>query len=215
MSDSRNDSWLLGMYPKPIQKLIDCFATLPGIGPRAAGRFVFALLKQDPEFLKEFGNSITALPTSVSLCAQCFKSIEHNAGTKLCVLCQNSHRAKDSIMVLEKEADLAAIEKSGTFKGLYHILGGTISALDADSPKKLKIRELYTRIAGCKKNSPDTEVILATNPTPDGDMTANYVERILEPLTVKITRLGRGITAGSELEYTDENTIAHAFKNRK
>lgn len=203
------------MYPKPIQQLIDYFATLPGIGPRAAGRFVFALLKQDPEFLKGFGASIANLPASVALCSQCFKSIENTDEAKLCIYCGNKNRAQNLIMILEKEADLASIEKSGTFQGLYHILGGTVSVLDNESPKKLRMRELYARVASSKKTTPHIEIILATNPTPDGDMTANYIERILEPLAVTITRLGRGITAGSELEYADETTIAHALKNRK
>lgn len=203
------------MYPKPIQKLIEHFSTLPGIGPRAAGRFVFALLKSEPEFLKEFGNSIANLSGAISLCAQCFKSIERDAEKPLCEFCANTHRIPHQIMVLEKEADLASIEKSGTFRGLYHILGGTLSALDSESPKKLKIRELYNRAADIKKRAPELEMILATNPTPEGDMTANYIERVMEPLGIKITRLGRGITAGSELEYVDETTIIHAMKNRK
>ncbi len=202
------------MYPKPIQKLIEYFAHLPGIGPRAAGRFVFALLKEDPEFLKEFGAALSNLNAAVGTCAQCFKTIEAGNGT-LCVFCSNKNRNPALIMVLEKESDLLMVEKSGSYQGLYHILGGTISPLDSASSKKLTVKQLYDRVQAQKAKTPELEIILATNPTPEGDSTANYVERTLEPLQATITRLGRGITAGSELEYIDETTIMNALKNRK
>lgn len=204
------------MYPKPIQKLIEYFSKLPGVGPRAAGRYVFSLMKESPEFVKEFGIALANLPSSVSSCEECFRSIEKaNSNGALCAFCGNPSRVKNSIMVLEKESDLLAIEKTGTFQGLYHVLGGTLSPLEQDSAKKLRIKELYNRIAERKKTIPDMEIILATNPTPEGDMTANYIQRVLEPLQVSITRLGRGITAGSELEYLDDSTVMHALKNRK
>ena len=118
-------------------------------------------------------------------------------------------------MVVEKESDLLSVERSGNYKGLYHVLGGVVSLLDSESTKKLTMLELYTRVSSAKKSDSALEIILATNPTPEGDVTANYIERILEPLTVAITRLGRGITAGSELEYIDETTMLNALKNRK
>lgn len=206
------------MYPPPIQKLIDYFAKLPGIGPRAAGRFVFSLLKEDPSFLKEFGKAIANLPRAVGQCRQCFRSVgtSNTAPENLiCSLCSNKNRTPHTIMALEKESDLLMVEKSGSFQGLYHVLGGTVSPLDPESPKKLKIKELYERVAAQKKENKKLEVILATNPTPEGDMTANYIERVLEPLAVTVTRLGRGITAGSELEYLDESTIRNSLINRK
>ncbi len=204
------------VYPQSIQKLIEYFTRLPGIGPRAAGRFVFALLKEDPEFLKEFGIALSSLPSSVGQCAQCFTIVERDTKLeKLCAICANKNRNHSILMVVEKESDLLSVERSGNYKGLYHILGGVVSLLDSESTKKLTLRELYTRVSNAKKNDPALEVILATNPTPEGDVTANYIERILEPLTITITRLGRGITAGSELEYIDETTMQNALKNRK
>ena len=203
-------------YPESIQKLIEYFTKLPGVGPRAAGRFVFALLKQEPEFLQNFGKALSDLPSRVGTCRECFLSIEKSQHhtEDLCRFCNHTGREKSLIMVLEKESDLNAVEKSNLFKGRYHVLGGTLSPLDPQSTKKLKIRELYNRIQNLKSD-PKTEVILATNPTPEGDITANYIEKILEPLAVKVTRLGRGITSGSELEYVDETTIRNALNNRK
>lgn len=206
------------MYPKPIQKLIDCFSKLPGVGPRAAGRFVFTLLREDPNFVKDFGAALTALPQTIIACSRCFRSIEKAHGEiseKQCSLCADGKRNPASVMVVEKEADMLTVEKSGKYQGLYHVLGGILSPLDKDSAKKLRIRELYDRIFADKGEHQSLEIILATNPTPEGDMTANYIERVLEPLGVAITRLGRGITAGSELEYLDDTTVMHALKNRK
>ena len=230
------------MYPKSVQKLIEFFAKLPGVGPRAAGRYVFALLKEEPQFVKEFGITLANLPSTVGICSECCMSIEQEKenitgynvtpslgrnvnkapisllarrNKNLCAFCANKNRNRTVVMVVEKESDLATVEKTGMFQGLYHVLGGTLSPLDNDSAKKIKIRELYNRVAEQKKSLPDLEVILATNPTLEGDVTANYIERILEPLKVKLTRLGRGITAGSELEYLDDTTVMHALKNRK
>lgn len=204
------------MYPKPIQQLIEYFTRLPGIGPRAAGRFVFALLKEDPELVKDFGETLASLPQTVIACGECFRAVEKNPPTdKICDLCQNNQRNQAMLMVVEKDSDFLNIEKNRFYNGLYHVLGGTISALDTESTKKLKIKELYDRVRAKKSALPQLEIILATNPTPEGDNTANYLEKILEPLIVKITRLGRGITAGSELEYLDETTMRNALKNRK
>ncbi|MEK7636707.1 MAG: recombination mediator RecR [Patescibacteria group bacterium] len=204
------------MYPQSIQKLIEYFTRIPGIGPRAAGRFVFFLLKEDPEFLKEFGTTLASLSSSIGQCAKCFTAVERDEKTeKLCALCANKNRNHSMIMVVEKESDLLSVERSGSYKGLYHVLGGVVSLMDSESTKKLTLRELYARASNAKKNDPSLEIILATNPTPEGDVTANYIERILEPLAITLTRLGRGITAGSELEYIDETTMLNALKNRK
>lgn len=204
------------MYPKPILQLIEYFTRLPGVGPRAAGRFVFSLLKENPSFVKEFGEALSVLPSAVTTCENCFRTIEQKKSANgRCVFCSDKNRNSSIVMVIEKESDLAAAEKSGAYRGLYHVLGGTLSMLDNESPKKLKIKELYARLAEAKKTRPELEVILATNPTPEGDVTANYIERVLEPLSIQMTRLGRGITSGSELEYIDEITMQNALKNRK
>lgn len=118
-------------------------------------------------------------------------------------------------MVVEKEADLSNIEKTKKFNGLYHVLGGTIDPLDSSAPTRLRIKELFERAKGLKEKDSDVEVILATNATTDGDQTALYLERVLKPLEIKVSRLGRGLTTGTELEYSDEMTIINALTNRK
>ncbi len=208
------------MYPASLQKLIDLFIKLPGIGPRQASRFVFALVK-DPVLLKELAVSLDLAHQKIEFCSQCFRTVEQSdQGILFCAFCRDERRDAALIAVVEKESDLQAVEKSA-YRGVYHVLGGTLSTLDADSPKRLHLRALYERVKMLlEKNQGQGEVILATNPTTEGDFTALYIERILAPLKDAhqgfiISRLGRGLSLGSELEHVDEVTIKNALINRK
>ncbi len=195
------------MYPPVIQKLIDLFSKFPTVGPRTAARFIFYLIKLPQEKFDELLDSITNLRKAIKICSFCFNPFEDSDET-LCPICRNNSRDKILLCIVEKETDLISIEKTKKYKGLYFILGGTIN-LKKDS--KIRIEELKERI----KNSDFQEIIIATNPTTEGEATALYIERELKPLGVKITRLGRGLPVGGELEYADEDTLGSAFEGRK
>ena len=212
------------MYPQPVQKLIDLFARLPGIGPRQAGRFAFFILKEKNGFGEELREALRELRERVGTCEECFRTMERDpaAEAALCGLCRDPRREQRLIAVVEKESDMRSMEQSGAYHGLYHVLGGVISPLDTDSPGRLRLRELYDRIEtrlAAEQEAP-CEVILATNPTTEGDTTARYIERILAPLQethpmLAVSRLGRGLSLGSEIEYADEITLKNALTNRK
>ena len=236
---------ILFLYPKPIQKLIDIFTKFPGIGPRQAGRFAFFILnpvrnqprrdvgaahppsaerhsnaiKENNDFVDELIEALKEVKEKVSFCARCFRSMESQE-KNLCGFCRDSKRDQAIIAVVEKEADMQNLEKTGLHQGVYHILGGVISPLDNDSPKKLHLKEMYGRIKNMLEKNSKCEVILATSSTVEGDTTALYIERVLEPLKkqyadFKISRLGRGLSLGSELEYADEITLKNALTNRR
>lgn len=209
------------MYPKPIQRLIDLFTKLPGIGPRQATRFVFFMLKNRP-FIHELNSSLAEVDAKIAFCQLCYRALEKDAGQKdqHCQICRDSKRNSLQIAIVEKEADLQNIEKTGSYGGRYHVLDGLIAPLDPNSPKGLHLKELYERIKTLVEKEKHCEVILATSTTTEGDMTALYIERILSPLKtlhpeLKISRLGRGLSLGSELEYADEITLKNALTNRK
>ena len=200
------------MYPPSIQKLIDLFSKFPTVGPRTAARFVFYLMKISKEEggIEELINSISNLKKTVKICSCCFNPFEGEG--ELCSICADSSRDKTLLCVIEKETDLFTLEKTKKYKGLYFILGGTVSTLKKADIEKLRTKELKERIEtypGIK------EVIIATNPTTEGETTALYLERLLKPLNKKITRLGRGLPVGAELEYADEETLGSALEGRK
>ena len=208
------------MYPKPIQNLIELFTKLPGIGPRQASRFVFYLIKENGDILKDIIQALSELKAKVEFCGQCFRSMEKNGEKNLCSLCRSNSRESHVIAVVEKESDMQNLERTGAFQGLYHVLGGVLSPLDQDSPKKIHLRDLYERVKKILEVRKKCEIILATNPTTEGDTTALYIEKILEPLKIekaelKISRLGRGLSLGSELEHVDEITLKQAFLHRR
>ena len=157
----------------------------------------------------------------MAFCAQCFRSIEKTGTTaELCSFCKDEKREKNIIAVVEKESDLHNLEKTGAFLGLYHVLGGVISPLDSESPKRLHLRDLHARIKKMLTTNEQCEVILATSSTTEGDTTALYIERVLAPLkdefkNFTISRLGRGLSLGAELEYADEVTLKNALTNRR
>jgi len=202
------------MYPKPIQNFIEKFSKLPGIGPRQAARLAFWLLNNPQNNREELKKALESLDKEVEICHSCFFTIE-NGGNKKCLFCDNPARDHETICVVEKETDLATIEKAGVYKGLYHVLGGLFSALDTAIPKNLKMPELVNRIEVKSANKKVKEVILALSPTHEGDLTAHYLERLLKPLKIKITRLGRGLPYGSDVEFADSQTLSGALESRK
>ena len=226
------------MYPETIQNFIDKFSRLPGVGPRQAARLAFWLLNGPKNRREELTKALESLDKDASVCSSCFFIIENLsagrqvAGKQGCHFCDNPLRDRKIICVVEKETDLATIEKSGVYKGLYHVLGGLFSALDTAIPKNLKMPELIARIQKANMEKPRRskevgaptsleasvgveEVILALSPTHEGDLTAYYLEKSLKPLKVKITRLGRGLPYGSDVEFADAQTLSGALESRK
>ena len=198
------------MYSPTIQKLIDLFSEFPTVGPRTASRFVFYLLKLPKEEVQDLMIAISKLRDSVKICGSCFNSFEGES--ELCQICQNPLRDKSLLCIVANETDLTAIEKTKKYKGLYFILGATVSALKKSDLEKLRIKELENLI---KNRSEIQEIILAMNANTDGEATVLYLERFLKPFNKKITRLGRGLPVGGELEYADEETLKAAFEGRK
>jgi recombination protein RecR len=193
------------MFPKSFKKLIDQFASLPSVGPKMAERLVLYLFKQDDSKLKEFAQSLEELK-NLNECQRCFNVAEEN----LCEICKNPQRDQRTICVVEEPLDIISIEKTGIYKGLYHVLGGVIFLGNENAP--LKINELIERI----KKEDTQEIILATNPTTEGDATALYLKGKLKEFSgLKITRLARGLSTGGDIEYADEITLGSAIANRR
>lgn len=192
------------MFPKSFQKLIDHFSSLPSIGPKLAERLVLYLWKQDRSKLDDFGEGIKSLKNNIRFCENCFNIAEE----KLCVVCTDKKRDQSLICVVEDPLDIIALEKTKKFNGLYHVLGGTIGAQENND---LKINELKNRL----KSGKIKEVILATNPTTEGEATALYIARLLKSLNVKVTRLARGLPTGGDIEYADEATLSGSIEGRK
>lgn len=211
------------MYPKSIQKLIDQFSKFPTVGPRTAARFVFYLLTIPKEEISELIELIKNLSQDVKICSFCFKSFEGEGN--LCEICSDAQRDKIKLCIVEKETDLESLEKTKKYNGFYFILGGTIPILKKEKAE-IRISELIDRIKNPVKfyvfNGSFREIIIATNPTTEGEATALYLERKLKPAIsdipgepIKITKLGRGLPIGGELEYADEETLGSALEGRK
>lgn len=210
------------MYPKPLQRVIDLFMKLPGVGPRQAARFAMFIAQKKGELARELSSAFMEMEQGIDVCARCYRTVEKNgeAVNALCALCRGEKRLGTTVAVVEKESDMHNLEHTGAYQGTYHVLGGVIAPLDADSPKRLHLRELYERIKKTLETNGMCELILGTNPTTEGDTTALYIERIFAPLKTKypkfvVSRLGRGLSLGSELEYADEMTLRNALMNRK
>ncbi|MFH1841228.1 MAG: recombination mediator RecR [Candidatus Nealsonbacteria bacterium] len=203
------------MYPSSIQKLIDLFSKFPTVGPRTATRFVFYLMKLKKEELEEITKSISELNEKTKLCSFCFNPTETG---EVCEICSDKKRDQSLLCVVEKEGDLAQIEKTKKYKGLYFILGGTLQNLKKEDIEGIRIKELQERISARKIGVPGTElkeIILAINPTTEGEATALYLERTLKAFQIKITRLGRGLPIGGELEFADDETLGSSLEGRK
>lgn len=203
------------MYPDPIQKFIEKFSKLPSVGPRQAARFAFYLLKQGKKEIEEYGRLLLDLSQSIKICPICFYTALNsgNNNEDLCDICKDKSRNSEMICVVEKETDLISLEKTKKYHGLYHILGGQISPLEPESYKQIRIKELLERVK--KSSGRIKEIILATNPTVEGDLTARYLERVLKPFNLKITRLGRGLPTGGDIEFADPDTLGNALEQRK
>ena len=192
--------------PKPIQNLIEAFERLPGIGPKTAERLTFYLLNAPKEEVEALAKSALEMKEKTVICTTCFNIGEENP----CFICADSSRDQNIIMIVENPLDVLALEKAN-FKGLYHVLGGVISPLENIGPDELHIRELLPRL----KDGKVKEIILATNPTMEGEATAMYIQRLIFPLGVKVTRIARGLPVGSDIEYADETTLLRALEGRK
>lgn len=199
------------MLPKPIQQLIDEFAQLPSVGPRQAARFVFYLLNQPKEEIEKFAKKLFVLK-KIKYCAFCNRAIEATA-THLCEICKNTNRERTAICIVEKDTDIESVEKTKRYNGLYYVIG------TEDENRQLhRLKDLISRIKKSKKDL--NEVIVATDATTEGETIALYAARCLDELKkiypqLKITRLGRGLSTGSELEYMDEDTLTNALLGRK
>jgi len=193
-------------YPKVFQSLIAHFASLPSVGPKMAERIVLYLFKQDENRLQSFAESLEALHHLKS-CTRCFHIAEGN----LCMICSDPKRIQNILCLVEEPLDVIAIERTGTYNGLYHVLGGLIESGKNDNSQNLRISELLHRVS----DEHIVEVILATNPTTEGDMTALYLKKKLEPFKIKVTRIARGMATGGDIEYADEMTLTASLTNRK
>ncbi len=194
-------------YPKGINDLIDKLKKLPGLGSKSAERLALHLLKSPRGEAASLARSLMALKDSVRYCSICFNLTEGDP----CSICSNPARSKTEICVVESPHDVVSIEKTGSFRGLYHVLLGLITPLEGIGPDDLKIKEL---IARCEKGG-IKEVILATNPSVEGEATSLYLLKKLKPLNIRITQLARGLPMGSELEFTDEATLTRSLEGRK
>lgn len=192
---------------EPVERLIEEFSRLPGIGPKSAQRLTFWLLRGSEERARSLADAIREMKEKITLCSQCYNITE----TDPCAVCTSHARDKALVCVVEEPLNVLAIERTHEFKGLYHVLHGRISPMDGLTPDKIKLRELESRVAA----GGIEEVIIATNPTTEGDATAHYISRMSSLRTVKVTRLARGLPLGSDLDYADEVTIGRALQGRQ
>ncbi|MBF8259925.1 MAG: Recombination protein RecR [Actinobacteria bacterium] len=193
-------------YPKPLRRLVSLLTRLPGVGEKTATRLALHMLRMPRESVRELGEAIAGISEAVIKCSKCFNI----ADVDPCSLCTDPARRDDLICVVEDPTDIVPIEKSGEYKGRYHVLGGAISPIDGVMPEDLRIRELTDRIS----KGGVGEVILATNLTAEGEATASYLAGVVKPLNVRVTRIAYGMPVGSDLEYTDEVTVGRAIKGR-
>ena len=194
-------------FAEPLQRLIDEFKRLPGIGQKSAQRLAFHVLRSPRENAARLAEALTDVKDNLGICAEC----NNISDAELCPYCRDPHRDRGSICVIEEPHNILAIETTRTYEGLYHVLNGAISPLRGIGPEQLKIKGLLDRIS----QGDVKEIILATNPTVEGEATAVYLSRLLKPLGMKVTRIAMGIPVGSDLEFSDEVTISKSLENRR
>jgi len=194
-------------YSRSLQSMIDALSRLPGVGPKSAQRIAFYLLKTDREEVSRLTRSIEDARNSVRFCERCFNFSE----SQFCHVCTDDRRDGSALCVVEESRDVVALEKTGQFRGRYHVLLGAINPLEGVGPEHLKVRELLLRL---EPESID-EVILCLNPNTEGDVTTMYLARLLKPLGVKVTQLAMGLPVGGDLEYADEVTLGRALAGRR
>ena len=197
------------ILPAPIQNLVNAFSRLPGIGPKTASRLTFYLLTAPDNLSQDLSAALSALKTETAYCQTCFNITV--TGRVQCEICSNPDRDQKVICVVEEPLDVLALERTEGFPGRYHVLHGALSPIEGISPEDLKIRELITRVL----TESIQEIILATNPSMEGDATAMYLHQQLAPSQVRVTRLARGLPVGGDLEYADQNTLLKALSGRQ
>lgn len=196
----------MGYNIVPLTELINQFSRLPGIGKKTAQRLALSILEQPPEKAKQFAKALVEAREKIHFCSNC----QALTDLDVCQICSNPQRDRSVICVVEEPKDVIAFERMREFSGLYHVLHGVISPLDNIGPEQLKIKELLKRLSSGEV----TEIIMATNPTVEGEATASYLSRLIKPMGIRVTRLAYGIPVGGELEYADEYTLARALEGR-
>jgi recombination protein RecR len=194
-------------FPRPIEELIEQLGTLPGVGPKTAERYAFSLLKRHRIDRERLSKAISGVDGSLTACSTCRNYTEQDP----CNVCDDPQRDRGLICVVATEQDLLAIERTGEYRGLYHILGGNLSPSEGITPEELTVRDLLARV----RTDKPTEIILALDPTIEGESTTLYLTRMLEQHAIPLTRLARGLPVGSELGYADEVTLSGAFRDRR
>ncbi len=201
-----------GLYAGPIQDLIEELGRLPGVGPKSAQRIAFYLLKVSDREAGRLSTAINELKARITSCTRCFNVAEVRAGGAAeCAICSDPRRDAHVLCVVEEARDLVAVERTGEFKGRYHVLGGAINHLEGVGPDQLRVRELLLRL----QSEPVSELIVCTNPNLEGDATALYLVRLLADVDIAVTRLASGLPVGSDLEYADELTLGRAIEGRR
>lgn len=195
------------MYDGAVQSLIDELGRLPGIGPKSAQRIAFHILEASESDMIALADAITDVKAKIRLCEICFNVSEHS----VCAICRDEHRDTGLMCVVEESQDVIAIERTRTYNGRYHVLGGAINPIGGIGPDQLRVRELLTRL----QDEAVKEVILATNPNLEGEATATYLTRMLSPVGITLSRLASGLPVGGDLEYADEVTLGRAFEGRR
>lgn len=197
------------LIPEPVQRLIDAFSRLPGVGPKTASRLTFHLLRVSEDMSQDLSQALAELKANTGYCQRC-----HNITTAdraLCEICDHPQRMQELICVVEEPLDVLALERTGGFDGVYHVLHGAISPIEGIGPDDLKMAELVERVSSGEVK----EIIVATNPSMEGDATAMYLDQQIKPYEVKVTRLARGLPIGGDLEYADQNTLLRALSGRQ
>lgn len=198
---------MAGSYTVPVQTLIDQLGRLPGIGPKSAQRIAFHLLKIPAEDVRRLATAILDAKERVKFCSICFNFAEDD----LCPICADTRRDSSVLCVVEESRDIIALERTGEFRGRYHVLLGVMNPIEGIGPEQLKIRELIARLS----TEDISEVIVCTNPNTEGEVTASYLSRLLKPFDVKVTRPASGLPVGGDLEYADELTLGRALSGRR
>lgn len=194
-------------YPEPVARLIDALQRLPGIGPKTAQRLTFFLLKRPADEVRELSEALVAVKDRIVYCQTCYNVTDEDP----CRICADPRRDSSVLCVVEEPNDLLAMERTGEYRGRYHVLLGALSPLDGIGPEDIKVRELLARLDGGGAR----EVILATNPNVEGEATALYLAKLVRPLGVRVTRIARGLPVGGDLEYADQVTLSKALEGRR
>ena len=197
----------MAALPIPLQRLVTELSRLPGVGEKSATRLAFFLLRADSEYAQSLADAIAALKREIRLCSRCLGFTEQEP----CALCADPRRTDEIVCVVEDPADVMAIERAGDFRGRYHVLHGTLAPLDGVGPEQLKVAELLARL----RDGSVREVILATNPTVEGEATALYLAKLIKPTGLRVTRIAHGLPMGGDVEYADSVTLSRALEGRR